>query len=163
MHIKINFDGAVSESKKGCDMGLGIAVFIDGVYEEDLSKALFVKGSNKENEESSSNVAEWMACVEAFKLAVEYREEGDVIEIYSDSEIITKQFNGEYEIRKEYFRKFYREAMRYYHRLGLLSLKITWVPREKNKEADRLSKIGLKKLNSCGEKDKSNIPEIREA
>lgn len=157
MLLQIHFDGAVSVSKIGCDMGIGVAVKIDGIYHEDLSKAIGVKG----NEESSSNVSEWMACVEAFKLAVEYKEKDDVVEIYSDSELITKQFNGEYEIRKESFRKHYREAMRHYHRLGLMSLKIKWIPRELNKEADRLSKIGLK-LITCGEKDKSNIPEIRE-
>jgi ribonuclease HI len=142
LNIKIYFDGAVSKSQLGCDMGLGIAVFVDNIYEEELSKFVGVKG----NEESSSNVAEWMACVEAFKLALEYKQEGDTIEIYSDSQLITNQFNGNFEIKEEKFRKYYREAIRHYNKLGSWGLKIQWVKRELNREADRLSKLGLKQL-----------------
>jgi ribonuclease HI len=48
-------------------MGLGIAVFINNEYCEELSKFVGVPGKIN----NSSNLAEWMACVEALKLAAE--------------------------------------------------------------------------------------------
>ena len=139
MHLKINFDGAVTKSQLGTDMGIGVAVFINGQYYEELSRYLFVPGFNK----SSSNVAEWIGCVEAFKLAAEYKEPGDIIEIFSDSQIISYQYNGDYAIKKDEFRVFYNNAKMWAKTAGLENLKIKWVKREFNKEADRLSKKGL--------------------
>jgi ribonuclease HI len=139
MHFRVHFDGAVSESKLGCDMGIGVAVFINNGFEEDLSKFVGVKGWD----ESSSNIAEWIGCVEALKLINEYKQEGDTFEIVSDSEIVTNQFNGVYAVNKESFKPYYREAMKLYHKAGLLDVKIRWVPRNQNKEADVLSKKGL--------------------
>jgi ribonuclease HI len=147
MHFRIHFDGACDNGMfkrtgKYSPMGIGVAVFINNEYQPDLSKFVGIEGKDG----NSSNIAEWMGCVEAFKLAVEYKEEGDTIEIVSDSEVITKQFNGEYEIREEKFKPHYRGAMKLYHKIGQLSLKIKWVPREQNKEADRLSKLGIKQF-----------------
>lgn len=148
LDIRIHFDGAcdnglLKRTGKFPPMGIGVAVFINNEYQEELSKFAGVEGK----EGNSSNVAEWMGCVEAFKLATEYKEADDTIEIVSDSEVITKQFNGEYEIKEERFKPHYREAMKYYHRLGQLSLKIRHVLRQYNKEADILSKKGLQLIN----------------
>lgn len=143
LDIKVHFDGAVSKSQIGCDMGAGIAVFINNSYDEIISKFVGIKG----NEESSSNVAEWIGCVEAFKLINELGLElGDQVEVYSDSQIISSQFNGEYQIRDQKFRKYYDEAKRLAKLAGVETIKVKWIPREKNKEADKLSKIGLKSL-----------------
>jgi ribonuclease HI len=144
LEIRIHFDGACDNGmfkRTGLypPMGIGVAVFINNEYQPDLSKFVGIERS----EHNTSNIAEWMGCVEAMKLAVEYKEEGDSIEIVSDSEVITKQFNGEYEIREEKFRSHYREAIKFYNKIGQWGLKIRWVKREFNKEADILSKKGL--------------------
>lgn len=144
MLIRINFDGACDNGMrkrlgKDPDMGIGVAVFINNSFEPVLSKFVGVRGS----EDSSSNVAEWMGCVEAMKLAAEYKEAGDIIEIVSDSELITRQFNGDYEIKNHYFKQFYQSAMMYYRKIGQERLRIKHVRRNFNKEADLLSKKGL--------------------
>lgn len=137
MHIRIHFDGAVSESKIGCDIGIGVACFVNGQYQEDLCKFVGHKGWHS----SSSNVAEWMACIEALITAVDYFEHGDKIEIVSDSQLIVNQFNGEYQITKPHFQELYRQAKIWADKISIN--KIKWVPREENQEADRLSKKGL--------------------
>jgi ribonuclease HI len=142
MYFRIHFDGACNNKQEHPNMGIGIAVFVDNEYQEDLSKFVGVKGDF----ESSSNVAEWIGCVEAFKMAYEYAEKGDRVEIYSDSQLITHQFNGHYEIRQEKFKEYYRQAKRWYHMANLARLQIKWVPRQQNKEADALSKKGLQSI-----------------
>jgi ribonuclease HI len=148
MHIRINFDGACNNHliKKGIDppMGLGIAVFINNEYCEELSKFVGVPGKIN----NTSNVAEWMACVEAFKLAAELFDSNheDIFEIQSDSELITKQYNGVYDITKEHFKQYRREAKHHSSNANIRYLNIKWVKREFNKEADRLSKKGLQSI-----------------
>lgn len=144
MLLQFKFDGACNNHDDNPAMGLGIAVFIDSVYYEELSKAIYVPG----DELSSSNVGEWMACVEAFKLILEYKEAGDTIEVYSDSQLITNQYNDKYEIKKNNFRQYYHQAKILAEKAGLQDLKVKWVKREFNKEADKLSKIALKQYNN---------------
>lgn len=141
MQITFKFDGACNNNQEGGnpDMGVGCAVFVDNVFDEALSTYKGYKG----DEESSSNIAEWKGCVEAFRLASEYMEAGDVIQIYSDSQLISRQYNGDYEIKQDKFKKYYNEARELAVNAGLGNLKIQWVKREFNKEADKLSKIAL--------------------
>lgn len=134
--IRVNFDGACwnKEGHKHL-MGVGVAVFIDEVYDEDLSRAL---GFNQEN--GTNNIAEWLGCVEAARIVKDLRKSfpGHRFQVCSDSQIITNQFNGTYVMNQEVFREYWRQAKRY---KSIDTIK--WVPREQNKEADKLSKIGL--------------------
>ena len=148
MVIKIHFDGAVSKSQLGCDMGIGVAVFVDDEYREDLSKFVPVRGSHN----SSSNVAEWIGCVEAFIVAYDLCQKFDKfdkIEVYSDSQLITYQYNDLYQIKKDNFQEYYRQAKIWAKKAGLQNLKVQWVRRELNKEADKLSKKAIKTFSSA--------------
>lgn len=136
MIIRVNFDGACW-NKEGHRhlMGVGVAVFIDEVYQEDLSRAL---GYNQEN--GTNNIAEWLGCVEAARIVKDLRKSfpGERFQVCSDSQIITNQFNGTYNINQDVFRKYLAEAKRF----DSID-KVHWIPREQNKEADKLSKQGL--------------------
>lgn len=140
---KIFFDGAC-HNKVGQNnpMGIGIAVFLNGVYSPEHSNAIHAEGLN--GELGTSNIAEWKGCVEAMRKACSLKQKfpGSSFQIYSDSEVITKQFNGDYMIREAKFLKYKQEADKWAGRIVIK--KILWIPREQNKEADILSKQGLK-------------------
>lgn len=139
MRIDIYQDGSCNNHATLRSMGLGVAVFVDGNYEEDFSRAIGVEPALL----NSSNIAEWMACVEAMKIAKQLIEIYPHAQLYifSDSQIITNQYNGTYRILHEEFRKHYTEARKYGIEAGIRE--ITWVPRKKNQKADKLSKEGL--------------------
>ncbi len=52
------------------------------------------------------------------------------VKIYSDSELIVKQVNGEYEVRDPKLLDLWRKAMALKERMGAVSLE--WIPREEN-------------------------------
>jgi ribonuclease HI len=146
LHIRINFDGACNNHliKQGINppMGLGISVFINNEYCEELSKFVGVPGEIN----NSSNIAEWQACIEAMKLAAELFDTDykDTFEIQSDSQLISYQFNGTYHVHEKKFKPYYHDALKYARKAKIKNIK--WVKREFNKEADRLSKKGLQSI-----------------
>src|SRR3989338_3555875 len=58
------------------------------------------------------------------------------VEVRSDSELLVKQMNGEYKIENEKIQKFFIEIWNL--KIDFKSIKFKHIPREKNKEADRL-------------------------
>lgn len=141
---RINFDGAChNKAGENNPMGVGIAVFKNDVYAEEESNAIHALDFN--DGKGTSNVAEWIGCVEAMRKACRIKRKfpDSKFTIYSDSQIIVYQFNQDYQIKKQEFIKYFNEA----HKLAKISgiKNINWIPREENKEADQLSKQGLKK------------------
>jgi ribonuclease HI len=140
--VDIYFDGACRNVPGSTSepFGCGVAVFIDGQLSNAFSK--YFSG-----EEGTSNISEWYGCWKAMcianemvELLVELGESFD-ISIYSDSQLIIRQFNGEYQIKEERFLHYFKLAKEESKKFNKF-LQIIWIPREKNKEADRLSKIG---------------------
>ncbi len=84
--------------------------------------------------QATNNVAEYTGIVKALE-AVKQLGAKQVI-IYSDSELLVKQLNGEYKLKSEQIRPLFRQA------LDLLSELENWkvqhISREKNKQADKL-------------------------
>lgn len=146
--IQIKFDGACRNIKgESNTMGIGVAVFFDGCYMEEESIAVQVI---PEYIRGTSNVAEWEACVYAWKVAVRLNElyPNNKVEIYSDSQIISNQFNDDYNINEPSYLTYYRTAKSFQSKFRGVKASnyptaIKWIRREFNKEADKLSKIGL--------------------
>lgn len=135
--IEIFQDGACyNHSEHHTAMGIGVAVFVDKEYQEELSRAIHIQ-----DKEGSSNVAEWLACVEALKIASELKCLNCIIKIFSDSKIIVNQFNGIFAIKNDKFISYFKRAKDYAKSAKINS--INWIPREQNRDADRLSKLGL--------------------
>ncbi len=89
---------------------------------------------------ATNNVAEYSALVRGLE---ELRKLGaEEVAVRLDSELIVKHIKGEYRVRNEGLKPLYRKA------LGLIKsfrkFSIEHVPREENKQADRLSKQGAK-------------------
>jgi len=156
--IEVYFDGACRNVPEiNMPMGIGVAVFIDGELCLEHSRAVHYTVNNtfllqsvdKGAKRGTSNIAEWKGATLAFEIAQElalrYAAPFDNpgITVYSDSELITRRFNGVYMINQGEFLRYERIAKKY---AQLIPLKhIVWIPRERNKIADKLSKIGLKK------------------
>jgi probable phosphoglycerate mutase len=85
------------------------------------------------------NVAEYRGLIEGLKLA---REHGvEQIRVYMDSQLVVDQVNGVSKVKKEHLAELHREA-------GDLvavfkNIRICWVPREWNIEADQLVRDAL--------------------
>lgn len=96
---------------------------------------------------ATNNFAEYNGVLEALQVLKamfgKTTREMDV-EIRMDSELVKKQLNGEYQIKEPglvpYFIEIHNLRVSYFPNLTL-----TYIPREKNKEADRLSNEAMDK------------------
>ena len=91
---------------------------------------------------NTNNVAEYCALILALQeaLMMGVRE----LEVFTDSELVTKQFNGEYKIKEPSLKALYSLAS--HLRSGFNSLKVAHVPREENKLADAAANQALDRL-----------------
>lgn len=96
---------------------------------------------------ATNNVAEYTALLEA--LAIALAREADDVELLADSELVVKQIRGEYKVRHPDLIPLHAEAVRRIARLR--TFKIGHIPREKNKDADKLVNRALNLVESGGD------------
>ena len=96
---------------------------------------------------ATNNVAEYTGLLEALALAL--AREADDVELVADSELVVKQVRGEYKVRHPDLVPLHAEAVRRIARLR--RFKIGHVPREKNKDADKLVNRALNLVESGGD------------
>jgi phosphoribosylglycinamide formyltransferase-1 len=84
--------------------------------------------------QATNNVAEYTGIVKALE-AIKQLGAKQII-VYSDSELLVKQLNGEYKIKSEQIRPLFLQATDLLSELE--NWKVRHIPREKNKEADKL-------------------------
>jgi ribonuclease HI len=88
----------------------------------------------------TNNEAEYSAVIFALKkfksLFGKSIAETSEVEVRSDSELLVKQMNGEYKLSDEKIQKFFIEIWNM--KIDFKNVKFKHIPREKNKEADRL-------------------------
>jgi len=111
--------------------GIGVAI-----YDESGNS---IKNIKKYIGKTTNNVSEYTAFIaaldEAEKLGVKN------IKIFLDSELVYKQFTGEYKTKDENLKTLLaeiRNKAKYFR-----TLEVTHIPREKNKEADKLANIAV--------------------
>lgn len=88
---------------------------------------------------ATNNVAEYNGLLAALTWALEHRH--DRLHIKADSQLLVEQMKGNYRVKNAGLQPLYQEAVRLAARIG----KVTFehIRRELNKEADRLSNIGM--------------------
>jgi ribonuclease HI len=86
----------------------------------------------------TNNVAEYEALMAAAQWLVDEGIE-DKILIKGDSELVIKQMKGQYKVSSATSKKYVPEIKRL---LQGKDVSFSWVPREENEEADRLSRMG---------------------
>ncbi|MFH1045615.1 MAG: ribonuclease HI family protein [Candidatus Omnitrophota bacterium] len=84
---------------------------------------------------ATNNTAEYTACIYALQqaLILGLKE----IVLYSDSELLVKQLNGEYRVKNENLLTFYEQFQ--HLKTGFARLEVKQIAREENKEADKLA------------------------
>jgi ribonuclease HI len=89
--------------------------------------------------QTTNNIAEYTAMVTALKEALEMNFEE--IEVISDSELMVKQINGEYQVKSKGLKPLYKEACKLLKEFKKYTVR--HVKREHNKEADKLANRGI--------------------
>lgn len=96
---------------------------------------------------TTNNVAEYEAVIFALKKAKQIfgkeKTKNSGIEIYVDSELIVKQLSGQYKVEEEHLQALFMQVWNLKFDFG--SISFSHVPREKNKEADRMVNMALDK------------------
>ncbi len=107
-------------------MGIGIVIYKEGVRAEELSEYLG---------EGTNNIAEYTAVLRALETAVRMGERE--VHLKSDSQLVVRQLNNEYKVKDEKLKEIKKkiDAIR-----SDMDVTFEHIPREKNEEADALSK-----------------------
>jgi ribonuclease HI len=107
--------------------GIGVSLRVEGEHEAREFYAYIG--------ETTNNVAEYKALLlgleEAEKLGA------TTVTALADSELLVRQLNGQYKVKAEGLRPLFLEASRRLR--GFPSVRVAHVPREENRDADRLA------------------------
>jgi len=84
--------------------------------------------------QATNNVAEYAAVIKALETARQLQAKKLIV--FSDSELLVRQINGQYKVKNEGLRPLFRQAIELLE--GFDDWKVEHVTRDKNKEADKL-------------------------
>ena len=93
------------------------------------------------NDKASSNLAEYLALLQGISLIIGMKIYN--IQCYSDSQLMVKGLIGENRVLDPELLRL-KELILQIIEINNLSVGLLWIPREHNKEADKLSKQALK-------------------
>ena len=132
--IWINIDGAAQKGKGAFGVVLYLTVY-DYVTRIHKKGTILGEWSGFIGE-GSNNMAEYMALLKALEIA---RTLGMMkLRIFSDSELLVKQINREYQITKPWLQGAAADVWKQIDNLD--DFQLTWIPRDENTDADRLAK-----------------------
>ncbi|MHC4692636.1 MAG: phosphoribosylglycinamide formyltransferase [Planctomycetota bacterium] len=83
---------------------------------------------------NTNNVAEYTGVVKALEAAIEVGAKRLIV--FSDSQLLVRQINGEYKVKSEQIRPLFQQAVELLGRFE--NWKVQYISRDKNKEADKL-------------------------
>ena len=83
---------------------------------------------------ATNNVAEYQGLLAALEFALQHGHTG--LRVLTDSELMARQIEGRYKVKSPDLKPLFEKARQMIHRLE--SFSIRHVPREQNREADRL-------------------------
>ncbi len=104
------------------------------------------EGHGPAGENVTNNFAEYVALIRALSSIISDSDEPVLIK--SDSRLLVNQMRGEWKVKKGGYLPKYKEARELVRRFK--SLKFVWIPRERNVEADELSKRAYYELGGKG-------------
>jgi len=88
---------------------------------------------------ATNNVAEYQGLIAALRAAVEMS--AATLEVRADSELMVRQMNGQYRVKNAGLKPLHAEAKSLAARIPRFSIR--HVPREENREADRLVNLAI--------------------
>ena len=133
-NVRIYFDGL-------CNPNPGGITTYGFVIHEPSGKSWEGTGraAEKGSERATNNVAEYTGALRALEKAVELGLQGQDLQVYGDSKLVICQLSGEWRVRDKKLAPLYLAAKTMADEFR--SVRFTWVPREQNREADRLSYV----------------------
>ncbi|MEK7746315.1 MAG: ribonuclease HI family protein [Elusimicrobiota bacterium] len=129
MKLLIHIDGAARGNPGPASVG--VAVY-DG-------SGAMIRGHGRPIGEDTNNAAEYTALLDALDLAAELG--GTKLAIRSDSQLLVRQFNGQYRVKNKRLQDFLLQAQK--KRARFASVELSHVPREENAAADALANAAL--------------------
>jgi len=84
--------------------------------------------------QATNNVAEYTALINALQAAQKFNPKN--VTLYSDSELLVRQINGQYRVKSEQIRPLFQQAVQLLEKFE--NWKLLHVTRDKNKQADKL-------------------------
>ncbi|MFC2072407.1 ribonuclease HI family protein [Chloroflexota bacterium] len=90
--------------------------------------------------QTTNNQAEYRAIIAALEEAIKLGAKH--VEMRSDSELVVRQINGQYRVKKETLKPLYQQVKQLQNQFE--NFTITHIPREQNTEADSLANIALR-------------------
>ena len=133
--LEVYIDGNCAPKNPGGAASYGVVVYRNGT--QLWTKADIVGSGDK----MSNNVGEYSGLL-AFLEWFDKQPIEEVI-IYSDSQLLVNQMNGEWKVKKGLYIPYYQRAMillLHNARIWRDMISFKWIPREENWEADKLSK-----------------------
>lgn len=126
--LEIYIDGA-SKGNPGL-AGIGVVICKNGEVIGNVSKFIG---------ETTNNVAEYKALVFALQEAL--IEGADKVRVFSDSQLLVNQINGEYKIKSEHLKLLYEQAA--HLKKGFQFFEISHIARTQNRGADKLANLAI--------------------
>lgn len=132
--IEIYFDGLCEPINPNGVATYGFVIYQDTIYQD----VICIKKEGKvigEGKGMTNNVAEYTALIKALEW-LDTQDIHDRITIYGDSKLVINQVNGLWKVKSETSKK-YVPVVR--DLIKNKDVRLKWIPREKNSEADTLS------------------------
>ena len=89
-------------------------------------------------DDATNNEAEYTALIRGIEHLIALSQFS--VQIYSDSELVVKQINGEYRVKNQRMQNVYQHALQLLNKLDQYS--VTHILRDKNTVADKLANVG---------------------
>lgn len=135
--LEIYTDGACSGNPG--EAAIGVLIKEKGKIVKEIAQAIG---------QATNNIAEYTALVRALEEAKQLG--GQKIYIHTDSELMFKQIQGSYQVKAPQIKPLYEKAIALAKQFRKIEFK--WVPREENKDADRLAQSVLKTKTGQGDR-----------
>ena len=133
--IEVWTDGLCEPINPGGTCCIGYVIKRDG---RTIDKGSELIGRGKD---MTNNVAEYSALIRALEKIRRLGLEQEKIVARSDSSLLVSQMKGEWKVKKPRIRPLYEKAKELAHGIDIT---FEWIPREENREADKLSRLACK-------------------
>lgn len=130
--MKLYFDGACGPKNPG-----GIAGYCWRLLDDEDKEIAMDRQEVCRGPEATNNIAEYAGVTNGLRYLKSINWTGKV-DIYGDSQLVIRQLNGEYKVKKDTLIPYYKECMSL---LENWEWTANWIPREENTECDKLSKF----------------------
>jgi len=139
--LVVYFDGLCEPVNPGGVAAYGFVVYKDG---ERLHAGRGIAGAGYLGGDVTNNVAEYTALIKALEWLIENGFSGEGLIVRGDSQLVIKQLKGEYAVKSPRIGPLYarvKELLRFFR-----NVKLEWLPRELNAEADALSRTAYEEF-----------------